>query len=103
MFNSYSSIFIAKEAVSLKAKRVFYSIQRMYMNIIKWIKIIISVQTDIRSACSDSEYDWEKLFSERMFAAFHKNYGLKAMSEDINVYGLLVHWGGREIRSSLVA
>ena len=39
-------------------------------------------------AAPDSEYGWEKLFSERMFMAFAKNYGLNVRIARLhNVYG----------------
>ena len=39
-------------------------------------------------AAPDSEYGWEKLFSERMFMAFAKNYGLNVKIARLhNVYG----------------
>lgn len=46
----------------------------------------------------DSEYGWEKLFSERLFLAFHKNHGLNVrIARFHNVYGPEGAWrGGRE-------
>ena len=46
----------------------------------------------------DSEYGWEKLFSERLFLAFNKNYGIPvAIARYHNVYGPEGTWqGGRE-------
>lgn len=46
----------------------------------------------------DSEYGWEKLFSERMFLAFKKNYGLNVkIARFHNVYGEEGVWdGGKE-------
>src|SRR3989344_8891809 len=36
----------------------------------------------------DSEYGWEKLFSERMYLAFHRNYGLDVrIARFHNVFG----------------
>ena len=36
----------------------------------------------------DSEYGWEKLFSERLYQAYYKNYGLRvAIGRFHNVYG----------------
>jgi GDP-D-mannose 3',5'-epimerase len=31
-------------------------------------------------AAPDSEYGWEKLFSERLYLAYHRNYGIEARS-----------------------
>jgi nucleoside-diphosphate-sugar epimerase len=49
-------------------------------------------------AAPDSEYGWEKLFSERLFLAFNRNFGIKvAVARFHNIYGPLGTWeGGRE-------
>ncbi|MEO1249715.1 MAG: NAD-dependent epimerase/dehydratase family protein [Pseudomonadota bacterium] len=46
----------------------------------------------------DSEYGWEKLFSERLFAAFAKNDGLRChVARYHNIFGPMGTWdGGRE-------
>lgn len=46
----------------------------------------------------DSEYGWEKLFSERVFMAFAKNYGIRARIARLhNVFGPLGSWNnGKE-------
>jgi len=46
----------------------------------------------------DSEYGWEKLFSERLFLAFERNYGLKArVARFHNIFGIEGTWrGGKE-------
>ena len=46
----------------------------------------------------DSEYGWEKLFSERVFLAFAKNYGIRArVARFHNIFGPLGSWrDGRE-------
>ena len=46
----------------------------------------------------DSEYGWEKLFSERMFMAFNKNYGLNVrIARFHNIFGTHGTWtGGKE-------
>jgi len=46
----------------------------------------------------DSEYGWEKLFSERLFMAFHRNYGLNIrIARYHNIFGPQGTWhGGRE-------
>jgi nucleoside-diphosphate-sugar epimerase len=41
----------------------------------------------------DSEYGWEKLFSERVFMAFAKNHGIRArIARFHNIFGLLGSW-----------
>jgi nucleoside-diphosphate-sugar epimerase len=49
-------------------------------------------------ALPDSEYGWEKLFSERLFFAFHRNYGLDVrVARFHNIFGPEGTWtGGRE-------
>ncbi len=46
----------------------------------------------------DSEYGWEKLFSERLYLSFARNYGLKVyIARFHNIYGPEGAWyGGRE-------
>jgi len=46
----------------------------------------------------DSEYGWEKLFSERLYLAFHRNHNISvAVARYHNVYGPEGTWtGGRE-------
>ena len=46
----------------------------------------------------DSEYGWEKLFSERLFLAFHRNYGLNVrIARFHNIFGPQGTWqGGKE-------
>jgi len=49
-------------------------------------------------ASPDSEYGWEKLFSERMYLAFHRNYGLDVrIARFHNIFGPEGSWNdGRE-------
>jgi len=49
-------------------------------------------------AAPDSEYGWEKLFSERMFLAYHRNFGTNVrIARFHNVFGPKGTWkGGRE-------
>ena len=46
----------------------------------------------------DSEYGWEKLFSERLYLAFQRNYGIQArVARYHNIFGPQGTWkGGRE-------
>jgi nucleoside-diphosphate-sugar epimerase len=55
-------------------------------------------ETDAYPANPDSEYGWEKLFSERLYLAYSKNYGLDVrIARFHNVYGPFGTWvGGRE-------
>lgn len=49
-------------------------------------------------AAPDSEYGWEKLFSERLFFAYHRNYGISVrVARYHNIFGPEGTWeGGRE-------
>lgn len=49
-------------------------------------------------AAPDSEYGWEKLFSERLYLAYARNYGLEVrIARFHNVFGTEGSWrGGRE-------
>lgn len=56
-------------------------------------------------AAPDSEYGWEKLFSERMYLAFNKNYGLKVrIARFHNIFGPEGTWkGGKEKAPAAIA
>jgi len=49
-------------------------------------------------AAPDSEYGWEKLFSERMYLSFHRNYGMAVrVARFHNIFGPFGTWdGGKE-------
>jgi nucleoside-diphosphate-sugar epimerase len=49
-------------------------------------------------AAPDSEYGWEKLFSERLYLSFHRNYGIEArIARYHNIFGPEGTWqGGKE-------
>jgi nucleoside-diphosphate-sugar epimerase len=49
-------------------------------------------------AAPDSEYGWEKLFSERLYLAYHRNHGLPVrIARFHNIFGPLGTWrGGKE-------
>lgn len=55
-------------------------------------------EDSVYPAAPDSEYGWEKLFSERMYLAFHRNYGLNIRIVRFhNIFGPEGTWkGGRE-------
>jgi len=91
---------VAKEAVEQKVKRVFYSSSAcMYPE---------HNQLDPNNpnceefsaypANPDSEYGWEKLFSERLYLAFARNHGLTVrIARFHNIFGPYGTWkGGKE-------
>lgn len=49
-------------------------------------------------AAPDSEYGWEKLFSERLYFAYHRNFGIPVrVARFHNIFGPLGTWqGGKE-------
>lgn len=49
-------------------------------------------------AAPDSEYGWEKLFSERLYLSYYRNYGLQVrIARFHNIFGIEGTWqGGRE-------
>jgi GDP-D-mannose 3',5'-epimerase len=49
-------------------------------------------------AAPDSEYGWEKLFSERLYLAYNRNYGMRnRVARYHNIFGPLGTWtGGKE-------
>ncbi len=49
-------------------------------------------------AAPDSEYGWEKLFSERLYLSYHRNYGMRVrIARFHNIFGPEGTWqGGRE-------
>jgi GDP-D-mannose 3',5'-epimerase len=55
-------------------------------------------ETSAYPANPDSEYGWEKLFSERLFLAFNRNYGLNVrIARFHNIFGPQGTWkGGKE-------
>lgn len=91
---------VAKFAIEYGVKKLFYSssacmypkeIQNDYQN--PGLK-----ESDAYPANPDSEYGWEKLFSERLFLAYQRNNGLNVrIARFHNIYGPEgTYQGGRE-------
>jgi nucleoside-diphosphate-sugar epimerase len=55
-------------------------------------------EDSVYPAAPDTEYGWEKLFSERLYLAYNRNYGMKnKIGRYHNVYGPYGTWdGGKE-------
>ena len=91
---------VAKEAVEQKVKRVFYSSSAcMYPEHNQLDPNNPNCEeTSAYPANPDSEYGWEKLFSERLFLAFARNYGLTVrIARFHNIFGPYGTWkGGKE-------
>ena len=58
----------------------------------------LCVENSAYPAAPDSEYGWEKLFSERLFLAYNRNYGMQnRIARYHNVFGPEGTWtGGKE-------
>jgi len=91
---------IAHEATKKSVKKVFYSSSAcMYPEYNQMDPDNPKCSEDSAyPAAPDSEYGWEKLFSERLYLAFAKNYGLNIrIARYHNIFGPQGTWdGGRE-------
>lgn len=91
---------VADQAVHLKAGKVFYSSSAcMYPAYNQEDPDNPNCAEDSAyPAAPDSEYGWEKLFSERLFLAYQRNYGLEVrIARFHNIFGELSTWnGGKE-------
>lgn len=58
----------------------------------------VTAEDSAYPAAPDSEYGWEKLFSERLYFAYHRNYGMDVrVGRFHNIFGIEGTWeGGRE-------
>jgi GDP-D-mannose 3', 5'-epimerase len=58
----------------------------------------VTAEESAYPAAPDSEYGWEKLFSERLYFAYHRNYGINVkVARFHNIFGEEGTWeGGRE-------
>lgn len=91
---------VAKIATLKKVKAVFYSSSAcMYpeYNQLDPNNPMCGENTAYPAA-PDSEYGWEKLFSERLYMSFHRNYGLNVkIARFHNIYGEECAWNnGKE-------
>ena len=94
------NINVAKECVIKKVKKVFYSSSAcMYPEHNQLDPDNPNcIESSAYPANPDSEYGWEKLFSERLFLAFNRNYNLNIrIARFHNIFGAQGTWdGGRE-------
>ena len=82
-------------ATQAKVKRIFYSSSAcMYPEHNQLdANNPNGVESSAYPAAPDSEYGWEKLFSERLFFAFNRNYGLNAkVARYHNIFGPQGSW-----------
>jgi GDP-D-mannose 3',5'-epimerase len=91
---------VAHEATKQSVKRVFYSSSAcMYPEHNQLDPNNPNCEeSSAYPANPDSEYGWEKLFSERLFLAFNRNYGLDIrIARFHNIFGPYGTWtGGKE-------
>jgi nucleoside-diphosphate-sugar epimerase len=91
---------VAKESVIKKVKKLFYSSSAcMYPEHNQLDPDNPNCEeSSAYPANPDSEYGWEKLFSERLYLSFMKNYGLNIkIGRFHNVFGPYGTWtGGKE-------
>jgi GDP-D-mannose 3',5'-epimerase len=91
---------VVHECVKKKVKKVFYSSSAcMYPEHNQLDPNNPNCEeSSAYPANPDSEYGWEKLFSERLFLAYHKNYKLDVrIARFHNIFGPMGTWnGGRE-------
>lgn len=101
MHNSASiNLNVAKEAVAKEIKKVFYSSSAcMYPEHNQLDPANPNCEeSSAYPANPDSEYGWEKLFSERLYLAFKRNYNLDVrIGRFHNIFGPQGTWkGGKE-------
>ncbi|RZJ81720.1 MAG: NAD-dependent epimerase/dehydratase family protein [Flavobacterium sp.] len=91
---------VAKEAVNKKIKKLFYSSSACIYPENNQLdpNNPNCEESSAYPANPDSEYGWEKLFSERMFKAYQRNYGLNVrIARFHNIFGPKGTWkGGKE-------
>ena len=86
---------VAKEAVTKKVKKVFYSSSAcMYPEYNQLDPLNPNCEeSSAYPANPDSEYGWEKLFLERLFLAFNRNYKLDVrIARFHNIFGPQGTW-----------
>ena len=94
------NLLVAEQAMEQKVGKVFYSSSAcMYPEYNQLDPDNPKCSEDSAyPAAPDSEYGWEKLFSERLYLAFARNHGLNVrIARYHNIYGPEGTWqGGRE-------
>ena len=101
MYNSATiNLNVAREVVKKKVGKLFYSSSAcMYPEHNQMDPDNPNCEeSSAYPANPDSEYGWEKLFSERLYLAFSRNYGLNVrIARFHNIFGPQGTWtGGRE-------
>jgi nucleoside-diphosphate-sugar epimerase len=91
---------MAEEAKNTGIKKIFYSSSAcVYPASIQEETVNSGLkESDAYPAGPDSEYGWEKLFSERMYLSYARNYGMEVhIARFHNIFGPYGTWeGGKE-------
>ena len=91
---------VVHEATRSEAKNIFYSSSACMYQAHNQAdpKNPICRESSAYPADPDSEYGWEKLFSERLYLAFQRNYNLNVkVARFHNIFGPFGTWtGGKE-------
>ena len=91
---------VAKEAVKKKVQKVFYSSSACIYPEHNQLDPTNPncVESSAYPANPDSEYGWEKLFSERLYLAYNRNYGIDVrIARFHNIFGPYgTYKGGKE-------
>jgi nucleoside-diphosphate-sugar epimerase len=91
---------VAKECVKKKVLKVFYSSSACIYSEHNQMdpENPNCEESSAYPANPDSEYGWEKLFSERLYLAYHRNYNLNIrIARFHNIFGPFGTWkGGKE-------
>jgi GDP-D-mannose 3',5'-epimerase len=91
---------VLKQAEKVRIKSIFFSSTAcVYPEYNQMDPGSINTREDtVYPAAPDTEYGWEKLFSERLYLAYNRNYGMKnKIARYHNVYGPYGTWdGGKE-------
>jgi nucleoside-diphosphate-sugar epimerase len=103
MYNSATiNLNVVHECVRKKVKKVFYSSSAcMYPEHNQLDPLNPNCEeSSAYPANPDSEYGWEKLFSERLYLAFNRNYGLDVrVARFHNIFGPQGTWNGGKEKS----
>jgi len=87
-------------SLKMKSKRIFYSSSACIYPEFNQLdpQNPKTSEDSAYPADPDSEYGWEKLFSERIYLAFHRNYGMDVrIARFHNIFGPFGSWNnGRE-------
>src|SRR5947207_4010781 len=91
---------VVRQAVRVKIGKLFFSSSACVYSLHNQLDADNPVCSEASAypAAPDSEYGWEKLFSERLYLAHHHNYGLQVrIARFHNIFGPEGTWtGGKE-------